>query len=288
MSVCPTQDARDAGRTLSRGRRHLRNQRSGRELVAELVFRPLAAPLVSVLAALRVPPPAVVLSNAAAGLVAAVALARGNLVPAALLLQVKTLLDNADGELARTSGRSSVLGRYLDTESDLLVNAALFLALTVATGAGALAGVALVALTFVLSADFNADVVYRRARGETVVTQPSPEGEGRSAHWLARLYELVFAPQDRMLQSASRRRLERLLARSSDPGQRRIAAAAYEDRVTLTVLANLGLSTQLAALGVCLVLGVPAVYVWLVLASAVLVPVLQLRRERLVRRALTM
>ena len=60
---------------------------------------------------------------------AALALARGELVVAALLLQVKTLLDNADGLLARASGRVTLAGRYLDTEADLVVNAALFAAL---------------------------------------------------------------------------------------------------------------------------------------------------------------
>ena len=54
--------------------------------------------------------------------------ARGHLVAAALLVQLKTLLDNADGQLARLTGRVTAFGRYLDSECDLLVNAALFAA----------------------------------------------------------------------------------------------------------------------------------------------------------------
>jgi hypothetical protein len=61
---------------------------------------------------------------------------------------------------------------------------------------------------------------------------------------------------------------------------------AYHDRLTVTVLANLGLSTQLLVLGVCLLLGVPEAYLWLALCCLALLPVLQLRRERLARRAL--
>ena len=49
------------------------------------------------------------------------------------------------------------------------------------------------------------------------------------------------------------------------------------------MLANLGLSTQLFVLGACLVVGVPDLYLWLVLASVTLLPVLQLRRELVVR-----
>ena len=43
------------------------------------------------------------------------------------------------------------------------------------------------------------------------------------------------------------------------------------------------LSTQLAFLGLCLVLDVPVLYLWVTLASVALLPLLQLRRERLVR-----
>ncbi|HEY4621647.1 MAG TPA: hypothetical protein VIG93_08080, partial [Gaiellaceae bacterium] len=61
---------------------------------------------------------------------------------------------------------------------------------------------------------------------------------------------------------------------------------AYHDDLTSTVLANFGLSTQLAVLGACLVVGRPALYLWLVLACAAVLPLLQLRRERAARRAL--
>ena len=68
-------------------------------------FRPLAHPLVLVFARLRVPPPVVVGAAGAAGIAAAVELGRGSLLLAALLVQLKTLLDNADGQLARLTGR---------------------------------------------------------------------------------------------------------------------------------------------------------------------------------------
>ena len=73
--------------------------------------------------------PLVVVAAGAVGLAGAVELGRGSLLAAALLVQLKTLLDNADGQLARLTGRTSAFGRYLDSEVDLLVNAALFAAL---------------------------------------------------------------------------------------------------------------------------------------------------------------
>ena len=148
-------------------------RRAGRELVLELVFRPLSNALVPVLRRLGVSPPAVVLANAATGLAAAVVLARGELVAAAVLLQVKTLLDNTDGQLARATGRVTLAGRYLDTIADLVVNAAVFVALGYVTGRPVLALVGFVALTLVLAADFNATELYRQAHGEPTEEPPA-------------------------------------------------------------------------------------------------------------------
>lgn len=257
-------------------------RRAGRELVLELVFRPLASALVPSLLRARIPPPAVVLANAATGLLAALALARGELVLAAFLLQVKTLLDNVDGRLARASGRVTLTGRYLDTEADLVVNAAVFAALGSVTGQPWLALAALLALTFLLSVDFNMSELYQEVRGQAT------ELPAQLGVWvesvLRRVYRLVFAPQDRLVRAFVAARLERLLSPAISEGRRGAAALEYHDRLTVTVLANLGLSTQLLVLGLCLAIDAPEAYLWLVLGSLGLLPLLQLRRERLARR----
>ena len=260
-----------------------RKERPGRELVAD-AFRVLADPVVTALLRLGAPPPAVVLVHTAVGLAAAIAIGSGALVVGALLLQLKTLLDNADGQLARASGSVSVLGRYLDTEADLLVNAAVFVALAVAIDAWWLAIPAFCALTFLLSVDHNVAALYDEARGRTAA--PLLASGSAVERGLTLVYEAVFAPQDRLVRAFSRRRLDRTLGDEPDDTRRERATLAYHDRGTTTVVANLGLSTQLFVLGVCLVLGAPEVYLWLVLASLLLLPVLQLRRERLARRVL--
>jgi hypothetical protein len=73
-------------------------------------------------------------------------------------------------------------------------------------------------------------------------------------------YDLVYGPLDR--------------------GIRRLWGRAEIDRLTTTILANLGLSTQLVVLGACLVAGVPEAYLWLVLAGLLAVVVLAARRRR--------
>ena len=251
-----------------------RKRRQGKDLVCELVFRPLAHPIVLVLLPLRVPPPAVVVAGTAVGLASAVEIGRHELVAAAVLLQLKTVLDNADGQLARLSGRVTAFGRYLDSESDLLVNVALLAALGYLTGHYVLALLAFVVLTLVLSVDFNLEVLYRRERGETVEPMPPARGPERVFAWL---YAVLYAPHDKLLERFVERRLERLQADEA-------ARLAYHDRFTLAVVAQLGLSTQLAVLGIFLALGRPTAYLWFVLAcGAALIP-LAVRRERLARR----
>lgn len=220
-----------------------RKPRLGTELLCEHVFRPLAHPLVLVLAQLRVPPPAVVVASGAAGIFAAAELGRGSLLAAALLVQLKTVLDNADGQLARLTGRATPFGRYLDSEVDLVVNAALFAALGFRAGSPALALAGFLALTSVLSVNFNAERLARKASAE-------PDGGGSATALLRRVYDAVYAPQDRLAEWLVSRR----------------PALATPRAVGL--LANLGMSTQLALFGLCLALGHPLVFAWLAVAEA--------------------
>lgn len=261
-----------------------RSSRPVEEVVVRAFFAPVADVLVRALVPVRLAPPALVVVHTLVGLLAAGFLKEGALVVAALLLQLKTLLDNADGRLARVSGRVTLLGRYLDTEADLVVNAVLLATVASATGEPVLALVSFLALTLMLGVDFNVSVLFAEARGEAA-PEPALTG-GMLERILALGYRAVFAPQDRVVRRFAERRLAHVLAGESDPGRVRAATLAYHDRTTAAVLANLGLSTQLAVLGACLVLGAPEVYLWLVLGSLVLLPVLQLRRERRAAKAL--
>jgi archaetidylinositol phosphate synthase len=222
--------------------------------VCERVFRPLAHPLVLLFARLRTPPPLVVAAAGLAGLWAAVELGRGSLLVAAVLVQLKTLLDNADGQLARLTGRTSAFGRYLDSEVDLLVNAALFGALGWTTGRPALGVVGFLALTSVLSLNFNAERLSRAAAAE-------PEVGGRPTALLRRIYRLVYAPQDRLAEALVARR------------------AWLTSPASVSLLANLGMSTQLAAFGLLMALGHPLAFAWVTLAEAVVIATALLPRR---------
>jgi len=249
-----------------------RKTRVGQELVCEHVYRPLAHLVVLVLLPLRVPPPIVAATAGATGIAAAAQVAQGRLLLAAILLQAKTVLDNADGQLARLSGRVTVFGRYLDSELDLFVNAALFAGVGMATGRPALAAAGFVALTIVLSVNYNGERLYRAEHGDDAPAMPA--ATDRAASILRGLYRLVYAPQDRLIERFVRHRL-----RHAGPRER----VAYHDRATLSMLANLGMSTQLLVFGACIALERPAAFAWVALFELAFVFLLALRRELVLR-----
>jgi hypothetical protein len=67
------------------------------------------------------------------------------------------------------------------------------------------------------------------------------------------------------------------------PEREHEARLRYIDGFTVNALANLGLTTQLLVLGVCLAFGVPEAYLWLAVAGLVALVPVQIRAERRVR-----
>jgi archaetidylinositol phosphate synthase len=257
------------------------------EYASEYFFRPIAHVVVMALLPLRVPPPALVVFHTCLGVLAGLLIARGDFIWAAILIQIKTVLDNADGQLARASGMVSETGRYLDTEGDFIVNIALFLGLGAWTGQWFLAIIALVIFTLVLSADFNWEYLYRKERNEHF--RPSPDTSGENQTVLKNLewfYATVFKPQDEAIRAFSERRFEAVYAKHPNSAARAQARLEYFEADSLLVLANLELSTQLAVLGLCLVLGVPALFLWFVVACGIAVVTLQIWREQRATRVL--
>ncbi len=87
----------------------------------------------------------------------------------AALFMLACLLDHADGELARLTGRTSTFGHYYDAVADALVMSALFVALGLGqgkAGLGLIAGGA-VALTVLLRLE------HERRAGKAAVAQPN-------------------------------------------------------------------------------------------------------------------
>jgi phosphatidylglycerophosphate synthase len=260
----------------------------------ELLVRALQpATNVAVRAAARigVDPQAVVWSHSALGAAAAVLIAVGGAGAwrtAALLLLAKAFLDNVDGGVARATGRVTVMGRYLDTVLDTVVNALLFVALAlhgpwvwgVPLAIGAYA-----ALVVVQSLRFNLERRYKALRGLATRDADSLPA-GASERWLAAFrgfYERFLAPQDAAIERLDERAFERLSGAryAVAPLDQRLA---WNDLWSTATLVDLGLTTQMAVLAACLALGTPFAYVLLVYAMAAYVVALHLLRVRRFRR----
>ena len=148
------------------------------------------------------------------------------------------------------------------------MNVAVFVALAHVTDEPLLAAVAFLTLAAVLAVDFNITELYREAH-EIPTIEPSSSGTDLERS-LAFLYRIWFGVLDRVVRGISTWRF----------GDR----PAY-DGFAVTVLANLGLTTQLAVLGVCLALGAPTLYLWLVLGCLLVLGALHVRAEVRVRDA---
>lgn len=230
-----------------------------------LIFRPLGYLVARLLYPTPVSPPALVLLHTLLGLAVAYLIARYpelDLI-SALLLQLKTVLDNADGQLARLRDEADELGRYLDSEADLLVNAALFGALYLRTGEPWFTLAAFVLFTLILSWDFNAEYLYQAARGEPFRPQaPGPDTFG--LRLLRGVYALVFAPQDRLV-----RRLEgalfEWLTRGLSEERRQALAPRWWNLWSVAAVVNCGLSSQFLFMGLFLAFRQPGSYLTFVL-----------------------
>ncbi|MEE8422617.1 MAG: CDP-alcohol phosphatidyltransferase family protein [Dehalococcoidia bacterium] len=92
---------------------------------------------VALLVAARISPMAVTLAGLAGSVVAAVLVARGELVAGGIVLLVASALDMFDGALARATGRASRLGALVDSTADRLSEGAVLFGLLVyETGLG--------------------------------------------------------------------------------------------------------------------------------------------------------
>lgn len=244
--------------------------RARRERVM-FVLDPVVRLVVATAARLGADPLLLVTLHGACGLAAAALLAFGDPRTwpwAALLLLAKVVLDNADGRLARATGRVTRMGRYYDTAVDLLVNLALFLAMAPHAGP-LLALAAFLALTFLLSLDYNLDRLYRVPRTVVPGGPPpadAPLGAPEPAYRLIRgVYDRLLAPQDRLIERLDRSAFRRLEGApyAEAPLDRRLA---WSDHFSVATVSDLGLSTQMLILAAFVLAGRPGLYPPVVLA----------------------
>ncbi|UCF20162.1 MAG: CDP-alcohol phosphatidyltransferase family protein [Gemmatimonadota bacterium] len=236
--------------------------------------RPLAVALAHALKPSRVTAPWVTGAWFVIGLAAALCYAKGGAAYAlvgALGMQAKNVLDAVDGSLARLQNRPSRIGRFLDSNADALIAAAVCAALGVAVGRHRPATYsAILAVMALLSGLLQASlynyyyVRYRARRGgdTTSRVEESLTGEDRLRYGgrpaaLALLsaliagYRWIYGWQDALVQ-----RVDDWAARPLASRGRLAEAEGMRDaRVLLTAISVLGPGTQILALNLYTLFG---------------------------------
>lgn len=190
----------------------------------------------------------VTLSFVVAGGLAIGCIVEGQYLLAAFLLVVKSILDAADGELARLKNTPSYVGRYLDSVSDILLNA-MILGAVGYVSSSSIVGVLLAFLGMqlqgtlynyyyvILRNQFQGDTTSRVVEDQVPVAFP---GESqRMVTLLFRMYTLLYGLFDRAIYRL-------------DPD------AAHENRIPswlMTLVSVFGLGFQLLLIGFFLVMG---------------------------------
>lgn len=91
--------------------------------------RPIARHIANALKHTYVTPIHVTIGFTISGLIAIYCIIKGDYWLAAFFLILKSILDAADGELARVKNTPSYTGRYLDSLADIILNALIFLSI---------------------------------------------------------------------------------------------------------------------------------------------------------------
>jgi len=242
------------------------------EIINIYLLRPAAALVVWILYPTRVTPNQVTISAIVAGFAAAWAYlgnTAGWFVAAGLLVTLKDVLDDADGQLARAKQLYSRRGRFLDSIGDVAVNAAIFSAITIVVlhahhsisiimlGALSLLGITLrVSYHVFYQASFlHLEKSYSLNRIIEEVTEEDRKGDPVALR-LQQIFNVIYTWQDK------------LIARIDNPCKGRELNESetrewYRDKAGLRISGLLGFGTELALLSVCSIANRLELYLWL-------------------------
>jgi len=180
-----------------------------------------------------------------------------------ILLQLKTILDNLDGQLARYKNLTSLKGRYLDTLMDFIGNFCLFLAIGLKYNVLFFSLLSFFCLTIVLSYDFNLEKLYKRAIDQSENNQlQNKELESQEKNnivfLLEKLYEILLGYQDKFIIFIENVIFEKLSYKSKKENLK----VVFWNKNYLHFTANMGLSTQLFILGVLILFNLEKLYLF--------------------------
>jgi len=242
------------------------------EIINIYLLRPVAAFIVWFLFPTRVTPNQVTIAAIVAGFAAAWAylgITPGWFVIAGVLVTLKDILDDADGQLARAKQLYSRRGRFLDSIGDVAVNCALFCAITIAVlqsnhtmsiivlGVLSFLGITLrVSYHVFYQASFlHLEKSYSLNRIIEEVTDADRMGDPVALR-LQQIFNVIYTWQDKSISRIDKG----CRGREFDENERR---NWYGDKAGLRISGLLGFGTELALLSLCSILNRLELYLWL-------------------------
>lgn len=182
------------------------------------------------------------------GLIAIYCIIEGYYWLAAFFLILKSILDAADGELARVKQKPSYTGRFLDSVADIILNALIFISITYITTAPiwlcitAFLGLQLQGTLYnyyyvILRNKFNGDTTSRVIEDKTPIALPGEKQE--HVNILFKLYKLLYGVFDQTIYT---------LDQNANAGK-------VLPNWLMTCISTFGLGFQLLIIAVMLVLG---------------------------------
>jgi phosphatidylglycerophosphate synthase len=242
------------------------------EFINIYLLRPVAAFIVWLLYPTGVTPNQVTIAAIIAGFAAAWAYlgnTPGWFVVAGVLVTMKDLLDDADGQLARAKQLYSRRGRFLDSIGDAAVDCALFFAITIAVLQShhsfliVLLGVlSLIGLTLRVSyhvyyqASFlHLEKSYSLNRIIEEVTEEDRKGDPVALR-LQQTFNVIYTWQDKLIAQID----NACKGRGFNENETR---EWYRDKAGLRISGLLGFGTELALLSLCSILNRLELYLWL-------------------------
>jgi phosphatidylglycerophosphate synthase len=213
--------------------------------------RPIAKIIANSLKHTAVTPVHVTIGFIISGLIAIYCIIQGYYWLAAFFLITKSILDAADGELARVKQKPSYTGRYLDSVADIILNALFFIAIWYITNTDiwicllAFIGLQLQGTLYnyyyvILRNKFDGDTTSRVFENKTPIAF---EGENQKhVNILFGLYKLFYGAFDKTIY---------ILDRNADKG-------TVFPNWLMTAVSSFGLGFQLLIIAVMLVMGLKA------------------------------
>ncbi len=233
------------------------------------LLRPAAAAIVWILYPTGVTPNQVTVAAVFAGFAAAaffLADTPGYTIAAGLLVCLKDILDDADGQLARAKQLYSRRGRFFDSIGDFVVNLAIFSAITTVLlkthpgwGTVALGFLGLLGITLRVSYHVYYQVSFLHGQDRyglnriiEVVTDEDRRGDPVALR-LQKIFNLIYGWQDRFVS-----RVDRWCK-----GDVSSEFLWYSDRLALRISGLIGFGTEFALLTVCAI--ADRLYLYLIL-----------------------